>query len=263
MQIWQAVVLGAVQGLAEFLPISSSGHLILLQHWFGIKEGLLFFSVMLHIGTLIPVIIVLWKDILGLFRPINNFLLLVLATVPAGIVGLIIHFTVDIDAFFTENIYLIGITFLFTAAELLFAEVYSKKKCKVSEFNNPITVKTSLVMGLGQAVGVFPGISRSGSTTSFGALKKVDRKLNASFTFLMSIPIILAAVFLESLDVIKNGVNNVDVIPLLFGVISSAVCGYIAINFMLKLIKKANYKWFSLYLALLSVAVFISYGVGV
>ena len=87
MEIWQAFVLGLVQGFSEFLPISSSGHLILLQHWFGITDNVMFYSIMLHIGTLIPVIIVLWKQILGMFkRPFSKFWLWVLATVPAGIV---------------------------------------------------------------------------------------------------------------------------------------------------------------------------------
>ena len=250
MEIWQAIVLGAVQGFAEFLPISSSGHLILLQNWFGIQDNVIFYSVMLHLGTLIPVILVLWREILGLFKkPFNKFWYLVLATLPAGIIGIIFSKAFDLDAVFTDNVWLLSITFLFTAGEMLFSEMRAKKVQMV----NPINLKSSFIMGCGQAVGVLPGISRSGTTITAGCIANVDKNHNANFTFLMSIPIILAAVLLESVDVVKSGVGDISALPLLFGIITSAVCGYIAIKFMLKIIKKANYKWFSLYLVLLSV----------
>ena len=109
-------------------------------------------------------------------------------------------------------------------------------------------------MGAGQAVGVFPGLSRSGTTITFGCLGKVDRESNANFTFLMSIPIIVAAALLEGYDCFKAGtIGDINMAALLTGVLTAAVTGYIAISFMLKIIKKANYKWFSLYLVLLSI----------
>ena len=255
MEIWQAILLGAVQGFAEFLPISSSGHLMLLQHFFGIKEAF-FYSVMLHVGTLIPVIIVLWKEILALFKkPFNKFLYLVVATIPAGIVGIIFSKFIDIDSLFQSNLWLLGITFLFTAFELF----YSERRCKKVEMIKPINYKTGFIMGLGQAVGVFPGISRSGTTITAGTIAKVNKNENANFTFLMSIPIILAAVLMEGYDCIKTGmIVDINVTALILGVITSAVCGYIAIKFMLNIIKKANYKWFSLYLIVISCITFIS-----
>ncbi len=256
MELWQAVILGAVQGFAEFLPISSSGHLILLQQWFGITENVMFYSVMLHVGTLIPVIVVLWREILGMFKkPFSKLWYLILATIPAGVVGLIASKLIDLDAFFTQNLWLLGITFLLTAVELIFAEIRAKKVAMV----NPINIKTSLIMGAGQAVGVFPGLSRSGTTMSAGCLAKVNKDDNASFTFLMSIPIILAAVFMEGLDIVQaGGIGNIDFFPLIIGIITAMVCGYIAINFMLSIIKKANYKWFSLYLVGISAATFLT-----
>lgn len=256
MEIWQAIVLGAVQGFAEFLPISSSGHLMLIQKWFGISgESAFFYSVMLHVGTLIPVIVVLWKQIVGLFKkPFNRLGYLVLATIPAAVVGVIFSVVIDLDGYFMEMLWLLGITFLLTAGELLFAEW----RCKKVEMINPINVKTSLIMGAGQAVGVIPGLSRSGTTITAGCLGKVNREENASFTFLMSIPIILAAAAMETVKVIKGGVGDINVAALLLGMLMAMVCGYISIRFMLNMIKKANYKWFSLYLVLISAGTFVT-----
>lgn len=257
MEIWQAIVLGAVQGFSEFLPISSSGHLILLQHWFGITEGVLFFSIMLHVGTLIPVVLVLWKEILALFKkPYNKMLYLIVATIPAGVLGIAVKLFVDLDEVFSSYIWLLSITFTLTAVELIFAERYSKKV----EMLNPINLKTATIMGLGQGAGIFPGLSRSGTTVTFGCIGKVEREKNANFTFLMSIPIILAAALLEGIDCIVEGtIGNIEIMPLLLGIITAALTGYIAITFMLKIIKKANYKWFSLYLVALSITNVIVY----
>ncbi len=256
MEIWQAIVLGAVQGFAEFLPISSSGHLILLQNWFGITENVVFYSIMLHIGTLIPVVIVLWKEIIGLFKkPFTNMGLLVLATIPAGVVGLVFSLALDLDSIFTEYVWLLAITFMLTAVELIFSEW----RCKKVQMINGITVKTSLIMGAGQAFGVLPGLSRSGTTITAGCLANVDREKNANFTFLMSIPIILAAALMSTLDCIKEGsIGDINIWAVLVGVLTAAVTGYIAIKFMLKIIKKANYKWFSLYLVGISIATLVT-----
>ena len=188
MEIWQAIILGFVQGFTEFLPVSSSGHLILLQTWFGIEENVIFYSIMLHLGTLIPVVIVLWKQIMELFKkPFNKFWYLVLATVPAGIVGIIFSKVFDLDALFTEHVWLLSITFLITAAEMLFSELRAKKV----EMINPINVKTAFIMGCGQAVGVLPGVSRSamppamGSMLSFSPITPVE----ATITSFASIPV--------------------------------------------------------------------------
>ncbi len=256
MEIWQAIVLGAVQGFAEFLPISSSGHLILLQKWFGIEENVVFYSVMLHLGTLIPVFIVLWKEIVSLFKkPFSSLGLLILATIPAGVVGLVFSLALDLDAIFLEYTWLLAITFLLTAGELL----YSEWRCKKVQMNNGITLKTSLIMGAGQAFGVLPGLSRSGTTITAGCLAGVEKEKNANFTFLMSIPIILAAVLMSTLDCIKDGgIGDINIWAVVVGVATAAVTGYIAIKFMLSIIKKANYKWFSLYLVGISIATLVT-----
>ena len=256
MEIWQAIVLGAVQGFAEFLPVSSSGHLLLLQRWMGITEGGLFFDVMLHIGTLIPVFIIFFKEILALFKkPFNKMLMLIIATIPAGLTGMLLSDVVE-GAFYNGDFIsamLLGVTFLLTATELYFSEVISKK----TKDQLPLTYKKSLIMGLAQGVAIVPGLSRSGTVISAGCFCKVNRSENASFTFLMSIPIILGAALVSGYKTVKEGVV-IDALPLVFGVVTAMITGYIAIKTMLKIIKKADYKWFSLYLVIMAVASIVS-----
>lgn len=257
MEIWQAIILGAVQGFAEFLPVSSSGHLILMQRWLGVTEGGLFFDIMLHIGTLIPVCIVFFKEILGLLKkPFNKLLFLIIATIPAALTGFLLGDVVE-GAFYGGDLLaacLLAGTFILTATELFFSEWVSKKYKR----DLPLSYKNTAVMGLFQGVAIVPGLSRSGTVISGGCFMGVERSENANFTFLMSIPVILGAALVSSLDLIKQGVQ-IDVLPLIFGVVTAAVTGYIAIKVMLKIIKKANYKWFSLYLTLIAAASVISF----
>ncbi len=269
MDIWQAIVLGAVQGFAEFLPVSSSGHLILMQRWLGVSEeaGGLFFDIMLHIGTLVPVFIVFFKDILGLFKRTETTLsdgtvkksflfnekmwFLVVATIPAALTGVLLGDFVE-GAFYNGDILsacLLAGTFLLTAGELFLSEILSKKREKAL----PLSYKSSIVMGLAQGVAIVPGLSRSGTVISSGCIYGLKREENASFAFLMSIPVILGAAAVSTLDVLESGVV-IDAIPLIFGVLTAAVTGYLAIKFMLRVIKKANYKWFSLYLVIMAIA---------
>ena len=196
MPIYQSIILGAVQGLSEFLPISSSGHLSLLASFFGIYENTLFYSVTLHLGTLVPVIIILRKKILGLIRSPYLFFNLILATIPAGIVGIVFSKVLSVDKLFENAPILLSITFLITALEMFVCQKISNEKRLI----NPINKKTAFIMGCGQAVGVLTGISRSGSTILFGNIAGVNRQDNADFTFLMSVPTILSAVFLESVE---------------------------------------------------------------
>lgn len=252
MEIWEAIVLGLVQGFTEFLPVSSSGHLVLLQRWLNINPDYsMFLTVMLHLGTLIPVCIVFFKEILELFKvPFKSMGYLIIASIPAALVGFLLGDFLD-EVFYGGK-FLIP-CFLFTAIVLYTAEIVSKKR----PLYNDINVKNSALMGVAQAVAVVPGISRSGSTIAMGCFCGVDRSKNANFAFLMSIPVILGSALLESLDVIKSGTIGIEPLPLVFGVLAAAVSGYLAIKLMLSVIKKANYKWFSLYLVLLSVVLLI------
>ena len=257
--IWQSIVLGTVQGLTEFLPVSSSGHLVLLQKVLGYDVGgsMTFVNVMLHLGTLIALCIVFYKDILALFkRPFKVLFMLIVATVPAGLVG--IFFNDKINGMFegARGLLYLSICFAFTAAMLLLCELVAKHRKK----HAPLGWRHTLPMGLMQAVALFPGISRSGSTIVAGTVSGAKKEDVAKFSFLMSIPVILGSVLVELFGFIKHPPQLAEgtsgglalALGILFGVTFAAISGFFAIKAMLKIIGKANYKWFSLYLVLLS-----------
>jgi undecaprenyl-diphosphatase len=250
MNVFEALILGLVQGLTEFLPVSSSGHLVLAQSLLGIEVSV-FFDIMLHVATLAAVCIVFFKDILNLFKPpFRTLLYLVIATVPAVIVMFLLKD--HIDTLFGETF--LPFAFLITAALLFVTEIFTKKSG--GELLKPIDAKISLLMGAAQAVAVIPGISRSGSTIGAGLIAGGRREDVARFSFLMSIPIILGSAGYSALtDTVAAAAA--DIPALLAGMAAAFVSGFIAIRFMLKLIQKCNYKWFSLYLALLAVFTFL------
>lgn len=261
MQIWEAIFLGLVQGLAEFLPISSSGHLVFFQTVLNIEEADLFFDVMLHVGTLFAVFFVFWRDILELFRkPFRTLLYLIVATIPAAIVGFL--FSDEIEEIFYGGEWL-GVFFLLTAVMMFACELVAKRRKKTY----PLCWRTTVPMGLMQAVAVLPGISRSGSTIAAGVFAGAETRTVSKFSFLMSVPVILGSAVLELKDLIFDGgfQSSVAEYPsagmfiacVLIGVAVAAVSGLFAIKVMLKVINTGNYKWFSLYLVLLSVACFI------
>ncbi len=255
MEIWQGIVLGAVQGVAEFLPISSSGHLILLQRWLGLPEVPNTFDILLHIATLIPIFIVLFKEIISIFKkPLNKLWYLIIATIPAAVLGIFLDDPIESVFKAGDNLsaILLGATFLLTAVELFIAERVQKK----TETALPLSYKSSAIMGAAQAVALVPGLSRSGTVICAGTFAKVNREDNANFAFIMSIPVILGALAWKGLKLAlgKETLVSVGVWPLVLGMLTAMVVGYLSIKFMLRLIKKVDYKWFSLYLVLLAIA---------
>lgn len=273
MQWWQAIVLGLTQGLTEFLPVSSSGHLTFLQKVFGIDIGgaETFFNLILHLGTLLAVCIVLRKEIINLFKkPFKTLLYLIVATIPAGIAGLLLDDIIDdkIVGGGYVGIFL-GVFFMITAAELLVTEIYAKRRQK----SLPLCWKSSIAMGVAQAVAILPGISRSGTTIAAGTLAGGNSDEVANFSFLMSIPIILGGFLVQLLKgLIRTGEESFAYSfqvagpqfgwCIAIGFIISAVAGLFAIKVMLQAIKKANYKWFSLYLLLLAITCIVLHCTG-
>lgn len=258
MKIWQAIVLGFVQGLTEFLPVSSSGHLVFLQRIFGIEESGLFFPIILHLGTLVAVCAVFWRDIIALFKkPFHTLGFLVLASVPAAITGFLLEDIIDEWCYGTSLVgVILAVCFFVTATVLFVTEMIAKRR----KAELPLCLRTVIPMGLAQAVAILPGISRSGSTICAGTLAGGKSEEVAKFSFLMSIPVILGSFLVSLVKGLINGEIQQDFsLPdygwcVALGFIISAVSGLFAIKVMLKAIQKANYKWFSLYLVLLVIA---------
>ena len=254
MDAIQAAILGLVQGLGEFLPISSSGHLLLGRMLLGLtideSPAYKMLDILLHVGTLIPVIIVFWKDWWNILKnPFKSktLLLLFIASMPTLV------FKVVFDDFITgcDTGWFLGVSFLMTAVFLMVSEYVSGKM--KSKTDKPGFLH-AIVMGCMQGVALLPGISRSGSTLAGGLLSGLDRKSAAKFSFMMSAPAIAGALLLEGKDAIENGwISDLAVVPTIVGVIVAGVTGYIAIRFMLKLMTKISLNWFALYVAILGV----------
>ena len=264
MTIFHAILLGLVQGLGEFLPISSSAHLILVPWLFNFPDPGLSFDVALHFGTLIAVILYFWKDFLEIIRvtffpktksykltPIsysqNLFWLLVIATIPGAIFGVLLESKAE-SAF--RNPLLIAFTLAIMGLVLYLADKYAEHKKNVGE----ITKKDSILIGLSQAIAIIPGVSRSGATITTGLFLGLSRESAARFSFLLSAPIIFGATILKIKHLADAGT------PEIIAIIIAAISGYFAIAWMLKFISKTSYKiffWYRLALAALIVAVWL------
>jgi len=261
MNILQAIALGVVQGLTEFLPVSSSGHLVLLQKIFGITAPALFFDTMLHIGTLTAVFAVLWKDIWEILRkiiqPLTGYI--IIATIPAVVVALL--FGDAIDHIFESGKY-VGVCFLITTVLLVIAELLSKRAVKNGNLkkDGEMNLLDALIIGIMQAFAIPPGISRSGATISGALFRKLDRDFAARFSFLMSIPAILGALVLQVKDLVKESGaqtagENIGTVAIIAGTLSSAIVGFFAVKLMLKIIKEKSLFGFAIYTAILGALV--------
>ena len=261
MNILEAIILGIVQGLTEFLPVSSSGHLVLLQKVFKIENQSLFFDTMLHAGTLVSVFIVLWKDIWALIKnPVQKLMLfLIIATIPAVIAALV--FDDSIEEIFKSARFL-GWCFLFTTALLVCAELLSRRAVNNKNLKKAGDMNwiDALVIGLMQAIAIPPGISRSGATISGALFRRLDRDFAARFSFLMSIPAILGAVVLQTKDLITKSAQTETVISagaVIAGTLAAAVVGFFAVKFMLKIIREKSLFGFAVYTGILGILVLL------
>lgn len=253
MSILLALFLGLVQGLTEFLPVSSSGHLILAQHLLNMPEDLLLFNILLHIATLLAVMIVFYKRIWNLVRhpiqPTNLYLIIATAIT----VGFVLLFNDLIEGTFTPRV--LPITFLITAT-LLYSTTFFGDKSTPDipapfKVKKPLTLTTAVAAGLAQSIAVIPGFSRSGFTITAALATGTKRERAAEFSFLMSIPIIIAALVYE---LISNPAPTIPSAgPMIIAFLAALVSGIFAIRFMLHIVKKIKLGWFSLYLVILSI----------
>jgi undecaprenyl-diphosphatase len=268
----QAIILGIVQGLGEFLPISSSGHLALLQHFFGIEgESVLFFAVMLHLGTLLSVFVIYWKDIVLLCKELGLTIadlvtgkgprinssserrlgfLIVVATIPTALMGV---FLKDMFAGFYESLIAIGIGFLITGTILLIAERHGRGRTQVEG----MIFRHALFVGLMQGIAITPGISRSGSTIFGGLFMGLERNFALRFAFLVSIPAILGSVVMELPPALEIGIPTELLGPIVVGTLVSALMGFVAIKAMLRLVANLKLSIFSVYTIGLGILVLI------
>ena len=246
MKIYQAIVLGAIQWLTEFLPISSSGHLAIATSILGVDGGLAF-SVLMHFATLIPVCVVFRKSIQTVAKSKDCIRNLIIATIPAGIVGVV--FSPIIERIFSTP-KILSWSFLITALALILSQMLSKRSTK------SVSKSSALVYGLFQAVAVVPGVSRSGACLTAGRICGVEEKENVSFAFIMSIPIILASTVFEGSKLLFASEQSISLLPLAFGFVSALIFGFLSANIVKRLTKKLNYV-FGVYLMILSLILFI------
>jgi undecaprenyl-diphosphatase len=255
MSVIKAIILGIVQGLTEFLPVSSSGHLVLLQKIFNIEEGALTFDIALHFATLIAVLVIYRQRILEMIKkPFSKLpVYIVVATIPIAVFGLLLN---DLIESFFETGATLGIGFIFTGLVLLYADSVGKKERKIED----MTIKDPLLIGTSQAVAMLPAVSRSGMTISTSLLLGVERKTAADFAFLLSIPAILGATVVDIYKILKAGGNvfaSIGAAPFAFGMLFAGISGFFAIKFMISLIEKQKLKYFSYYLWILGALVLL------
>lgn len=288
MEWWQALVLGIVQGLTEFLPVSSSGHLMMFKELLGVdSEGFLDFTVTVHFATVLSTIIVfwsvIWKLLSGLFKFRCSFsiddntewgvfrfkyneetdyiLKLIVSMIPIGIVGLC--FKDQVEGLFADNLFTVGVCLIITAI-LLFASDQSAKwlpqgNAEKPEHRNGLSYLQAFIVGLGQACAVAPGLSRSGTTIATGLLCGVKRENMAQFSFLMVLVPIIGE---QALGILKSfgepaSAAGLGFMPLAMGFIGAFIAGLFSCKAMIAIVKKAKLVWFSIYCLIAAAAIFI------
>ncbi len=280
MPVWKALILGLVQGLAEFLPISSSGHLIIIKQVLGIDlgSGGMFFDVMLHFGTLIAIFIAFWKDIkrliidgihivIDIFANIIIFfvkiihrdkeyryviktsyrkfvMLIIISTIPTAIIGLLMS---DIVEMANDMIIVPGVCLFITAIFLFIADFVDVEEKTPKE----ASYISAGMIGIAQGLATMPGISRSGTTITACLLCGFDKKFAVKYSFIMSIPAVLGAVVLELKDFTPDIIVREDIPGCIIATVVAAVVGYFSICFMMSLVRGKKYKYFAIYCIIL------------
>lgn len=258
MTWFEALILGIIQGLTEYLPVSSSGHLAIGQALFGMNDGAdnLMFTVAVHVATVLSTIVILWSEIdwivRGLFKCELNAetkyaLNIVVSMIPVGIVGL--FFKDQVEEVFGSGLLVVGCCLLITAALLTFS-YFAKPRQK-----EKISWRDALVIGIAQAVAVLPGVSRSGSTIATGLMLGNKKESLAQFSFLMVIPPILGEALLDVLKMVKGEdvMGGIEALPLVIGFVAAFLSGCLACKWMINIVKKGKLIYFGIYCAIVGV----------
>lgn len=252
MSIIEAIIIGIIQGLTEFLPVSSSGHIELSKALLGTQldpDKNVLFTVVLHAATALSTVVIFWKEIkqiiTGLLQFKNNAafifsLKIIISMIPAAFIGL--YFEEELDALFDKNVTLVAFMLLITGGLLFLADKAKQSEKQVSFFN-------AALIGIAQGVAILPGISRSGATIATSVLLGIDRSQSARFSFLMVLPLIFGKMAKDALGILKEDVvmYTGDVLPFSLGALAAFLVGLAACKWMIALVKKAQLKYFAVY----------------
>ncbi len=267
----EALILGIVQGLTEFLPVSSSGHLTILSHFFGLEGGdsNLTMIVVLHVATVLSTLVILWKEIVWIFKDLFSkqswktydglnegtryAINIIISMIPVGIVGL--FFKDKVEAIFGSGLLIVGIMLLVTAALLAFS-YFAKPRQREN-----ISPLHAFIIGVGQALAVLPGLSRSGTTIATGLLLGNKKEKIAQFSFLMVIPPVLGEALLDVMDIAQQGfstaMDGISPIALLVGFLAAFATGCLACQWMINIVKKGKLIWFAVYCLIVGILAII------
>lgn len=289
MNLFESVILGIIQGIAEFLPISSSGHLAIFKRLFGLKDVGLTYDILLHVGTLVAVFIVYWKDIWELIvegigiiadfcRNISRFfgklsgkkdvsyvkvintpyrkfvMFVIVSTIPTGILGLVFKKCFNLDS---PALIVPGIGLLITATLLFIVDELPRGRKDASK----MSYRDSIIIGLSQGIATLPGISRSGTTMTIGVLCGLERKFAVKYSFIMSIPAIMGASIMDIKDMfaLENRVSGTEFTYYIIGAVVAAVVGYFSIKTLLVLYRQQKIKYFSYYCFVAGIVAIVTY----
>lgn len=254
MTWFEALILGLIQGLTEYLPVSSSGHLAIGSALFGIEgEENLAFTIIVHVATVLSTLVILWKEIEWIFKGLFKFQMndetryvinIIVSMIPIGIVG--VFFKDKVEAIFGSGLLVVGCCLLVTALLLSFSYYYKPRQ------KEKISLKDAFIIGLSQACAVLPGLSRSGTTIATGLLLGNSKEKLAQFSFLMVIPPILGEALLDALKMMKGEdiAGDIPAISLIVGFLAAFVSGCVACKWMINIVKKGKLIYFAIYCAI-------------
>lgn len=263
MDWFEALVLGIIQGLTEYLPVSSSGHLAIGQALFGMNDGAdnLMFTVAVHVATVLSTLVILWSEIEWILKGLFKFemnaetkyaLNIVVSMIPVGIVG--VFFKDQVEEIFGSGLLVVGCCLLITALLLTFS-YYAKPRQK-----EHISWKDALIIGIAQAIAVLPGVSRSGSTIATGLMLGNKKEHLAQFSFLMVIPPILGEALLDILKAVKGEavLGGIETFPLMVGFVAAFLSGCLACKWMISIVKRGKLIYFGIYCAIVGVITIVT-----
>lgn len=271
MTLLKAVLLGIIQGLTEFLPISSSGHLVIFQNLFGLHEPQLVFDIMVHLGTLLAIFVVFFEDIVQMIKESSFFItgllkkkepestgenlehvkllkLIIIGTIPTALIGYLIE--KKAESIFS-SLTLVGAMLMLTGLLLWLTKRFSNDRKDIKKMG----IKDALTIGIVQGMAVLPGISRSGSTISVGLFLGLNRSLAARFSFLLFIPAIMGALLLKSEELVS--LDYFSLIPNIAGMMAAFITGYFSLRFLMRIVMKGNLYLFAYYCLLIGLLTLI------